>query len=333
MTALPRVVVLATGGTIAGSASTPASSTRYQAATVPVAVLLDAVPVLRDVARLEAEQVAQVDSKDMSFALWQRLAERVRYWSAQRDVAGIVITHGTDTLEETAMFLHLTSESAVPVVMTAAMRPATSLSADGPLNLLDAIRVATHPDAVGKGVLVVLNQEIHAARDAIKAHTTSVQAFLSPGLGPIGFVQDTLVRFTRAPLRLPVSPWPVPDGMWPWVEVVSSHAEPQRQVVDALVGAGVRGIVVAAAGNGSVHETLLHALTDAARAGVAVVRSTRTGAGNVPAPVQINPLAGVFATAGDLNPFKARVVLLLALAARPTVATDPRALQDLFGQA
>lgn len=328
---LPRVIVLATGGTIAGSSSSAASSARYQAATVPVSALLDAVPALKDVARIEAEQVAQVDSKDMSFGLWARLAARVHHWSAQDDVAGIVITHGTDSLEETAMLLHLAGVASVPVVLTAAMRPATSLSADGPLNLLDAVRVAAHPEAAGKGVLVVVNQEIHAGRDAVKAHTSAVDAFASPGAGPIGLVQDALVRFTRAPLRLPRQALPLPQ-QWPAVEIVASYAEPSRVVVDALVAGGVRGVVVAAAGNGSIHETLVAALADAARAGVAVVRSTRTGAGNVIAPAQPNPAAGAFVSAGDLNPYKARVALLLALGAEPVLGGDPVRLQQFFAQ-
>lgn len=330
---LPRVIVLATGGTIAGSSSSAASSARYQAATVPVSALLEAVPALKDVARIEAEQVAQVDSKDMSFGLWARLAARVHHWSTQDDVAGIVITHGTDSLEETAMLLHLAGVASVPVpvVLTAAMRPATSLSADGPLNLLDAVRVAAHPEAAGKGVLVVINQEIHAGRDAVKAHTSAVDAFASPGTGPIGLVQDALVRFTRAPLRLPQQALPLPQD-WPVVEIVASYAQPSRVVVDALVAGGARGLVVAAAGNGSIHETLMAALADAARAGVAVVRSTRTGTGNVIAPAQPNPAAGGFVSAGDLNPYKARVALLLALGSDPALAGDPARLQQFFAQ-
>ena len=229
------------------------------------------------------------------------------------------------------MLLHLAGVASVPVVLTAAMRPATSLSADGPLNLLDAVRVAAHPDAAGKGVLVVLNQEIHAGRDAVKAHTSAVDAFASPAAGPIGLVQDALVRFTRAPLRLPRQALPLPR-QWPAVEIVASYAEPSRVLVDALVAGGVRGVVVAAAGNGSIHETLLAALADAARAGVAVVRSTRTGAGNVIAPTQPNPAAGAFVSAGDLNPYKARVALLLALGAEPALAGDPVRLQQFFTQ-
>ncbi|WP_354681242.1 asparaginase [Cupriavidus plantarum] len=322
---LPRVVVLATGGTIAGSAGSAASSAHYQAATVPVGALLQAVPPLQGVARVEAEQVAQIDSKDMSFALWSALAARIAYWTAQPDVAGIVITHGTDTLEETAMFLHLTQPCPIPVVLTAAMRPSTSLSADGPLNLLDAVRVAAHADARGKGVLVVINQQIHAGRDAAKAHTSAVNAFVSPSGGPLGFVQDDYVRFQRAPLPA-IAPLPVPSA-WPMVEIVGSYAEPSRVVVDALAAAGVRGIVVAAAGNGSVHEVLGGALADAARQGVAVVRASRTGAGHVALPASARAAVGGFLSALDLNPYKARVLLLLLLAADPSLGADPVRLQ------
>lgn len=326
---LPRVVVLATGGTIAGSSGDPASSAQYQAATVPVSQLVQAVPALADVARVEAEQVAQVDSKDMTFGLWQQLAARVAYWSGQPDVAGIVITHGTDTLEETAMFLHLTQPCSVPVIITAAMRPATSLSADGPLNLLDAVRVAAHPDARGLGVLVVLNQQIHAGRDVTKAHTSAVDAFVSPNAGPIGYVQDAYIRFTRAPSRREAPCLPVPSA-WPMVEIVVSHAQPGRVAVDALVSAGVKGLVVAATGNGSVHEILVAALADAAAAGVAVVRSSRTGAGHVSIPARLAAGAGLFASAADLNPYKARVLLLVALAADPALGVDAGRLQSLF---
>lgn len=327
---LPRIVVLATGGTIAGSSGNPGSSAQYQAATVPVSALLQGVPTLAAVARIEAEQVAQIDSKDLTFALWSVLSARIAHWSAQPDVDGIVITHGTDTLEETAMFLHLTQPCAVPVVLTAAMRPSTSLSADGPLNLLDAVRVAGNAAARGKGVLVVLNQQIHAARDVVKAHTSAVDAVVSPLTGPLGFVQDDHVRVLRQPLsggrRLPV------PHDWPPVEIVASYAQPGRGMVDALVAAGVRGIVVAAAGNGSVHEVLGAALADAARAGVAVVRSSRTGAGHVAIPETPRALPGAFPSALDLNPYKARVLLMLALAADPGLGTVPARLQDVLRQ-
>lgn len=330
-TSLPRIVVLATGGTIAGSSASPASSAQYRAATVPVSSLVQAVPALGEVARVEAEQVAQIDSKDMAFSLWATLAARVAHWVAQPDVAGVVITHGTDTLEETAMFLHLTQRGPVPVVLTAAMRPSTSLSADGPLNLLDAVRVAASPDARGQGVLVVLNQEIHAARDVAKAHTSAVNAFTSPAGGPLGFVQDAYVRFTRTVALSDAPALPVPTA-WPLVEIVASYAQPGRVAVDAMVSAGVKGFVVAATGNGSIHETLGDALADAAARGVAVVRSSRTGGGHVAGPAHPRPASGEFASAGNLNPYKARVLLLLALAADASLGADPARLQAVFRQ-
>ncbi len=297
---------------------------------MPVATLLTAVPALQSVARLESEQVAQLDSKDISFGLWAALAARIAFWSTQSDVAGIVVTHGTDTLEETAMALHLTQPRSVPVVLTAAMRPSTSLSADGPLNLLDAVRVAAHPGAVGKGVLVVINQEIHAGRDVVKAHTSAVDAFASPLSGPLGLVQDDYVRFTRV-VAHGARLWSMPAD-WPSVEVVASYAQPGRLAIDAMVAGGVRGLVVAAAGNGSVHEVLVDALVDAARSGVAVVRSSRTGVGHVTVPAQPNPQAGVFVSAGDLNPYKARVALMLALAGDPSLASHAGRLQAAFAQ-
>ncbi|MFP3754314.1 asparaginase [Cupriavidus sp. SIMBA_020] len=330
-TSLPRIVVLATGGTIAGSSGSSASTAQYRAATVPVSSLVQAVPALGEVARVETEQVAQIDSKDMAFSLWTTLAARVEHWIAQPDVAGVVITHGTDTLEETAMFLHLTHRGSVPVVLTAAMRPSTSLSADGPLNLLDAVRVAASPEARGQGVLVVLNQEIHAARDVAKGHTSAVDAFTSPAGGPIGFVQDAYVRFTRALAPNDAPALPVPAA-WPLVEIVASYAQPGRVAVDAMVSAGVKGFVVAATGNGSVHETLGDALADAAARGVAVVRSSRTGAGHVAGPARPRPTSGEFASAGNLNPYKSRVLLLLALAADASLGADPTRLQAVFRQ-
>lgn len=329
----PRIVILATGGTIAGTAADPAATTGYRSATLPIEAMLSELPGLGDIAKVQAEQVAQLDSKDMSFAVWQQLDARIRFWRDSGEVDGIVITHGTDTLEETAMLLHLTQPAGLPIVMTAAMRPATAVSADGPLNLLHAVRVAAHAGSVALGVLVVLNQEIHAARDVVKAHASAVQAFVSPGCGPLGMVFDRQIHFGRRPVALGGVGGrllPIPAAEWPWVEVVTSHVGVRRNVVDALVAQGVRGLMVAAAGNGSIHETLQAALVDAARQGVAIVRSTRTGAGYVASASPPSVEKGVFAAAADLNPYKARVVLMLVLAAMGEACPDPVVLQQLF---
>lgn len=312
---LPRIAVLATGGTIAGSAGDASKTAGYKAGVVGVDKLLEAVPALGSVARIHAEQIASIDSKDMSAALWTTLASRIDELLAQDDIDGVVVTHGTDTLEETAYLLHLTVKSAKPVVLTAAMRPSTALSADGPLNLLNAVTVAASKDAAGKGVLVAVNNQIHSARDVTKTSTYAVDAFRSPETGVLGFVQDGRVEFQRMVVRphTVASEFSV-TGQWPMVEIVASYADASRVMVDALVAAGVRGIVVAGTGNGSMHATLTQALADAVSHGVAVVRASRVGAGHVMRNGAANDDAIGSVTAGTLNAYKARVLLMLALA-------------------
>jgi L-asparaginase len=312
---LPRIAVLATGGTIAGSAGDASKTAGYKAGVVGVDKLLDAVPALGSVARIHAEQIASIDSKDMSAALWATLSSRIDELLAQDDIDGVVVTHGTDTLEETAYLLHLTLKSAKPVVLTAAMRPSTALSADGPLNLLNAVTVAASRDAAAKGVLVAVNNQIHSARDVTKTSTYAVDAFRSPETGVLGFVQDGRVEFQRMVVRphTVASEFSV-TGQWPMVEIVASYADASRVMVDALVAAGVRGIVVAGTGNGSMHATLTQALADAVSQGVAVVRASRVGTGHVMRNGAANDDAIGSVSAGTLNPYKARVLLMLALA-------------------
>ena len=326
--ALPRIAVLATGGTIAGSAADAANTSGYQAGVVGVDRLLEAVPALSGVAQIQPEQVASIDSKDMALALWATLAQRVNALLASDDIDGVVITHGTDTLEETAYLLHLTVKSTKPVVLTAAMRPSSALSADGPLNLLNAVTVAASPAAQGQGVLVAFNNRIHSARDVVKTSTYAVDAFQSPEVGALGWVQDGRVEFQRKVVRPhTVDTEFVIGTKWPNVEIVVSYAGASRIGVDALVAAGVRGIVVAGTGNGSIHASVQQALADAASQGVVVVRSSRVGSGHVMRNGAASDDALGFVTAGSLNPYKARVLLMLALAAG---GTGPVALQKIF---
>ena len=326
--ALPRIAVLATGGTIAGAAPDATNTSGYQAGVVGVAQLLAAVPSLATVANVQAEQVASVDSKDMALALWTKLAQRVNELLASGEVDGVVITHGTDTLEETAYLLHLTVKSDKPVVLTAAMRPSSALSADGPLNLLNAVTVAGNARAKGEGVLVAFNNRIHSARDVVKTSTYAVDAFHSPEIGALGWVQDGRVEFQRSVVRPHTTATPfVIDAQWPVVEVVVSYAGVSRVAVDALVAAGVKGIVVAGTGNGSIHATVQTALAEAAGRGVAVVRSSRVGSGHVMRNGAASDDALGFVSAGALNPYKARVLLMLALAAG---MRDCAALQKVF---
>mgnify|MGYP001549486549 CR=1 FL=1 len=326
--ALPRIAVLATGGTIAGSAADAAQTSGYQAGVVGVDRLLAAVPALSHVARIEAEQVASIDSKDLDIALWTMLAERIAALAACEDIDGIVVTHGTDTLEETAYALHLVVKTDKPVVLTAAMRPSSALSADGPLNLLGAVTVAGSPAARGQGVLVAFNNRIHSARDVVKTSTYAVDAFHSPEIGALGWVQDGRVEFQRAVVRPHTTATPfVALASWPVVEIVASYAGASRTAVDAFVASGAQGIVVAGTGNGSIHACVQAALGEASARGVAVVRASRVGSGHVMRNGAASDDALGFVSAGTLNPYKARVLLMLALAAGER---EPAALQQVF---
>ncbi|RQS65394.1 asparaginase [Burkholderia sp. Bp8963] len=330
--ALPRIAVLATGGTIAGAAPDAASTAGYQAGALGVNFLLDAVPALASVAHIHAEQIASIDSKDLALPLWNTLAARIAALMADDAVDGIVITHGTDTLEETAYALHLTVQGDKPVVLTAAMRPATALSSDGPLNLLNAVTVAANPAARGQGVLVAFNNRIHGARDVVKTSTYAVDAFHSPELGALGWVQDGRVEFARRITRARDTQLAIDTfgSAWPPVEVVASYAGVTRTAVDALVAAGVRGLVVAGTGNGSIHATLQAALADAVKQGVVVVRASRVGSGHVMKNGAANDDALGFVSAGSLNPYKARVLLMLALANGIHARGDVQRLFDTY---
>jgi len=313
-----RVLVLGTGGTIAGRAAQAGDNIGYTAGEVGVAELLGGIDA-PDGVMLEAEQVAQVDSKDMEFALWQQLAQRCAHWLAQPDVAGIVITHGTDTLEETAFFLQSVLAPRKPVVLTCAMRPATALSPDGPQNVRDAIAVAATEGA--SGVVAVCAGVIHSALDVQKVHTYRVDAFASGDAGPHGYVEEGVVRSLRN--------WPAASegkartaidliasvGAAPRVEILTSHAGARGTIVDALVreretgvADAVRGLVLAATGNGTLHRELEASALRAQATGIAVLRATRCTSG------KILPKAGdALPDAGGLSPVKARIALMLEL--------------------
>jgi L-asparaginase len=314
---IQKVVVLGTGGTIAGTAHSASDHTGYTAAQLGVQHLLDAVPGLKGHLKgreLVCEQVAQLDSKDMAHATWQALAQRCAHWLDQTDVDGIVITHGTDTLEETAWFLQMVLDTTKPVVLTCAMRPATALAPDGLQNLLDATVVACDPMA--RGVLAVCAGRIHSAREVQKVHPYRLDAFSSGEAGPRGFVEEGRVRWRDA------GAWPVahvrarlgltlPVADWPWVAVLHSHAGADARQVHALVAAGVKGLVLAGTGNGTVHQDVMTALTEAQAQGVAVRLTTRCAEGQIVGH-GVNPVALPNAPLG-LNAFKARVSLMLDL--------------------
>ncbi|MEO7392973.1 MAG: asparaginase [Ramlibacter sp.] len=305
-----KIVVLATGGTIAGTAANAHDTLGYSAAQLGVEDLLSSVPGL-DGFDVTAEQVAQVDSKDMSFEIWRDLALRCAHWLAQTEVQGIVVTHGTDTLEETAYFLQAVFAPSKPIVFACAMRPATALLADGPQNLADAIAVAATPGA--RGVMAVCASQVHAALNVAKRHPYLLDAFESGEAGPIAFVENGQLR--------QVNDWPAAgDGavenfkkveravLWPRVEIVMNYAGASAATVDALVAQGVDGIVAAGTGNGTLHNQLAAALLRAKSAGVQVIRSTRCAQGRV-----LGGVDGGLPDSAGLSPVKARIALMLTL--------------------
>ena len=308
-----KIVILGTGGTIAGTASHASSNIDYTAAQVGVSQLVGAINGLNG--EVETEQVAQIDSKDMSFEVWTVLANRVQHHLDRDDVQGVVITHGTDTLEETAYFLQLVLNPTKPVVLTSAMRPASALAPDGPHNILDAVSVARHVGA--QGVVVVCAGSIHSALDVQKIHTYQLNAFGSGDAGAIGWVEENTVNRVRNwPLDQQIRAQAATENIaslnqvkrWPRVEIVMNYAGASGELVDALVAQGVRGLVVAGTGNGTVHQSLHAALLAAQAQGVQIIRSTRCTQGRVLARADDR-----FPSSNGLSPVKARVRLMLSL--------------------
>ena len=323
---LPLVVVLATGGTIAGAAKSDVTAS-YKSGEVGVEELLAAVPQAKEKARLRGEQISNIGSQDMNDEVWMKLAARVNELVAMPDVTGVVITHGTDTIEETAYFLNLVVKSQKPVVLTAAMRPATALSADGPLNFYNAVAVAANREAAGRGVLVVVNDWIHGASSLTKTSTTAVQTFLSPVSGLIGTVAYGDIEFYRGPVGKNTvnSVFTVNRGSaLPRVDIIMAHENMDGAIIDAAVASGARGLVIAGVGNGNMTKSALEALANHAKRGVVCVRSSRVATGLVGRNVEVNDDSLGFVASLGLNPQKSRVLLRLAIAQTQDVRTIQR---------
>lgn len=326
---LPNVVILATGGTIAGTGATSTTTVGYQAAKLPVTALINAVPELKKIANVTGEQVLQIASENMTNEGLLKLADRVNAVLAKPDVAGVVITHGTDTIEETAYFLNLVTKSEKPVVIVGAMRPATALSADGPLNLYNAVAIAGSPAAVGKGVLVSLNDQISAAREVTKANTTSLNTFQTPDLGYLGYVELGKPYFYRTSTRKHTTATPftvTPTTKLPQVDIIYGYGNNSPVLLNAAVADGAKGIVYAGVGDGSISVQLEPAAIAARKKGVIIARSARTGSGRVVRNGEEKDDENDFIVTDNLNPQKARILLMLGL----TMTSDTKALQDMF---
>ena len=321
---LPNIVILATGGTIAGAAPS-GTQAAYTSGAVTIDAMLAAVPGIKNLANIKGEQISNVGSQDMTFEIMLTLAKRINTLLATNDVDGIVITHGTDTMEETAFFLNLVVKSDKPVVMVGSMRPSTALSADGPLNLFEAVGVAADPNSRGRGVLVVMNDWIHAAHSLTKTSTTALQTFMSPLRGLVGTSSYGKNDFYNNPhwKHTTGSEFDISNvSRLPRVDILYACADMAPDLIDASVANGAKGIVIAGVGNGNMNKASVEAASRAAKKGVVIVRSSRVATGSVGRNVEVNDDEMNFVASDELNPQKARILLTLAL-------LKPRSTQDI----
>ena len=330
----PIVYVLSTGGTIAGSGSSSTDLSNYKPGAILGEQLVKAVPQISAIADVRVEQIVNVNSSDITIENWLTLARRITAILKETPaVSGFVVTSGTNTLEETAYFLNLTVRSDKPVVLVGAMRPATAISADGPLNLLNAVRTAVSPEAKGKGTLIVLNDEINAARDTTKANTLRVETFRAPELGLLGYIDEDRITFYRSPTKRHTSNSEFDITaltQLPKVSILYSYVEPDAGLIQAAIANGARGLVFAGTGNGALSSfeeaALKNVMTMPAASRPVLVRSSRTGNGRVTPTTEYDAMGII---AGDtLNPQKARILLMLAL----TTGTDPKEIRRIFAE-
>lgn len=314
-----KILLLATGGSIAQTSPKDPALLGH--------ALVDAVPQLGNIANISVEQIAQVSSPDISIENWLKLARRINEALAGDDAQGVVVTHGTDTLEETAYFLNLVVKSDKPVIVVGAMRRPYSLGADGPANLYNAVAIASSPQAKGKGVLVTLNAEIHSARDVTKS-SFNLDAFKAPDFGPLGYVRNGKPHFYRSPKRkhTAMSEFDLNWEGLPRVAILYSYAGVEPDTLEGVIASGYRGVVWAGTGNGNLPKVIRPAASEGVKRGLVFVRSSRSSFGIVERNDELDDDALGFVTADSLNPQKARILLMLAL----TQTSDPTKIQELF---
>jgi len=324
----PNITILATGGTIAGAASTGTQS-GYRSGAVTIDAMVAAVPGISELATIKGEQISNVGSQDMSFDILLKVAKRINELARAPEVDGIVVTHGTDTLEESAFFLNLTVKTDKPVVMVGSMRPSTAVSADGPLNLYNAVGVAIDPNSKGRGVLVVMNDWILGAHSLTKTSTTAVQTFMSPMRGLVGVAtygkndfynttdwkHTTQTEFDIASV-----------ASLPRVDIIYAYVDMPADAITSAVANGSKGLVIAGVGNGNMNKASVDAASEAVRKGVVVVRASRVVTGTVGRNVELDDDKLGFIASDELNPQKARVLLSLALLKKAT----PEQIQTMF---
>lgn len=326
--AKPTIYILATGGTIAGGSSGELNAS-YTSGAIGVDKLISAVPKINEIANIKGEQISNIGSHHMNNDVWLKLANRVNEILKDENADGVVITHGTDSIEESAYFLNLVVKSNKPVVFVGAMRAATSMSADGPLNIFNSVSVAINKNSFNKGVLLVMNDEIHKAREVSKTNTTNVAAFTSSNSGKIGIVNYGKVEYFDEKKHTLNSEFSVKNlTKLPKVDILYAHTTDNEDLVNFCVENGTKGIVIAGMGSGSLYPSVEKALVEAMKKGVVVVRSNRVGSGTTDAGpgVSLYDEKYGFISANTLNPQKARVLLMLSL----TKTDDIEKIREIF---
>ncbi|MDI2113288.1 asparaginase [Commensalibacter nepenthis] len=323
------VLILTTGGTIAGQAQNH-QSLGYHAGQTSGEALIASVPALKDHANIQVEAVSQIGSQDMSDAILLDLAHHIQKAEANPKIAGIVITHGTDTMEETAFFLNEVLPHHKPIILVGSMRPAGYASADGNANLIDAVKVATSPLAQNRHVMVIMNDTIFAARSVQKMNTTNLEAFQAPNAGPIGMVNNEHVRFYQPSSSTKIDTLSLPtQAPFPKVDIIYSHVQMDGDLIEDAVKRGTKGIILAGVGDGNTSAVALKALQDAEKKGVIIVRSTRVSSGFVNRNVEVNDDQNHFVVSEDLNPQKSRLLLQILLANH---ISTPNQIQKIFSK-
>ena len=326
---LPNITILTTGGTIAGAGDS-AVEAGYTSGSLTGDQLITAVPEILNLANIKVEEISDIGSQDMNNEVWLKLSKRINELLSSNECDGIVVTHGTDTMEETAYFLNLTTHSSKPVILVGSMRPSTAISADGPINLFNAVSVAVSKDSSEKGVLVVMNDKIFNARDISKTNTTNVDTFKNPNGGPIGLANYGDVEFYTSTLKKHTidTPFNIDNlDYLPRVEIIYGYANNSRLFTDAAITAKVDGIIYAGVGNGNIYYETMEGLKEAVKNRITVAISSRTGSGKVDnGETNFSELDMV--TSDNLNPQKSRVLLMLAL----TLTKKPDEIQDYFNE-
>ncbi|MEG6584760.1 asparaginase [Dendrosporobacter sp. 1207_IL3150] len=326
---MKNIVILGTGGTIAGVSQSSTVTTSYNSAILPIDDIVAKLGPIKNIANIKTEQITQIDSADMTHEIWLKLAKRVAALLNQPDIDGVVITHGTDTLEETAYFLNLVLHSTKPVVLVGAMRPATAVSSDGPMNLYNAIILASSPSAQGKGVLVALNNTINCSRDVTKTNTALQDTFKAPELGYLGYIVDDYSHFYRMPTRKHtyMTEFDINTiSELPQVDIIYGYVGDRGTLVESAAANGTSGIIYAGLGNGNMSNNIKEIFKRVQDNGVVIVRSTRVGNGLVTRNGAVNDDLYKFIASDTLNPQKARILLMLAL----TKTKDVKKIQDIF---